>query len=300
MFFALYFYSIKSYGQKTATFLVSNFFDLLILFIISSKLSIQLDLVSELNHWIEQFRDPCLKPNEMFIGFNSDTTANLVLNLTRNKPKTFDRDQVLLQAKKNLLQCSTPDCILRVFSKQKFPQNEREFIWKEYFINQRHLALDQLLEYHLSQNQDNENVHLVQITTQSKSTLLSLNMNDIKQKLILEFTDICLLKAFDTQNQFIERLKKYFIKSSSLKPSQNSLMLIQIEISQRYDNDLLSCVRHLTVDICKEQKTIGNPFRNAYIVVVVIVPRENIRNVSGFQLGIPKLIYFNFIKNAVF
>lgn len=252
-----------------------------------------------LDQWIKEFRDPVmsLETNEMFIGFNSDTSASLVLNLTRNQPDTFDLDQMFLEAKKNLLQCATPDSVMRISFRSKLDRQERELIWNEYFINQKHLALDQLMKYHFSQNQIKTGQNqLIQITTHSKSTLLSLNMDELRIKLEIELVDICLLNTFDTQIQFIERVTNYFLKSSqSLNPTQKSLMLVQIELTQRYDNDLLSNVRHLVVDICKEHK-FAQLFPNAFIAIVVIVPRENVRNVSGFQLG-TRVIFAKFSKN---
>lgn len=240
-----------------------------------------------LDQWLKQFRDSIssLETNEMFIGFNSDTTASLILSLTRNQPETFDFDQILLEAKKCLLQCATPDSVMRISSKSKLPLDQREFIWNEYFINQKHLAFDQLMMYHFSNNHIADDGQLIQITTHSKSTLLTLNMDEFKNKIGIQIIDLCLLNTFDTQIQFIERIRHYLFKSQSLSSTQKSLMLVQIELARRYDNDLLSCVRHLTVDIFKEYRIAKQLCSNAFIAILVIVPRENVRNVSGFQLG---------------
>lgn len=228
-----------------------------------------------------------METNEMFIGFNSDTTASLILNLTRHQPDTFDEAHVLLEAKKCLLQCATPDSIMRVSSKSRLDKDQREFIWNEYFLNQKHLALDQLMNYHFSLSINNDDGQLVQITTHSKSTLLTLDMDEFKNKIGIQLTDVCLLNTFDTQTQFVERVRNYYVTSeaSLLTPTQKSLMLVQIELARRYDNDLLSCVRHLIVDIRKEFKAARRLCSNPYIAILVIVPRENVRNVSGFQLG---------------
>lgn len=103
---------------------------------------------------------------------------------------------------------------------------------------------------------------------------------------MVHLLDVCLLSSFDTQIQFIERLRKYFISSQNESDGEKkSLMLVQIELSHRYDNDLLSCVRHLTVETRKEMSATIKINPNARIAVIVIVPRENVRNVSGFQLG---------------
>lgn len=232
-----------------------------------------------------------LEPNEMFIGFNSDTTASLVLNFAKNQA---DRNDILLKAKKCLLQCATPDSVVRAVSgkSSKLAKPEREFIWDEYFVSQKHLALDQLVKYHMCQNNSNQSHdQLVQVTTHSKSTLLSLDMDDFKKKIEIDCIDVCLLNAFDTQIQFVDRLRQY-LNTPRKSLERKSLMLVQIELTERYDNDLLSCVRHLTVDTFKEFKAAKRKVDNAYVFIVVIVPRENVRNVSGFQLG-TIIVFFN-------
>ena len=100
--------------------------------------------------------------------------------------------------------------------------------------------------------------------------------------------DICLLNSFETQIQFIERLREYFAKTSG--STSKSLLLVQIEIAHRYDNDLLSCVRHLTVELRKELIAANKLNSNAFIALIVMVPRENVRTVCGFQFG--KLIIY--------
>lgn len=251
----------------------------------------QLKLVSELNEWIIEMSTSggSDEPNDMFIGFNSDTTASLVLNLTKTQPETFKSSLVRLEAIKSILQCATPDRIIKAVSSSidRFSQDELDFVWDEYFVKQKHFALDQLVKYHMHRQDDgeeNETGRLVQITTHSQTTLLSLNWDEFRLKIEsgVDKIDLCMLNAFDTQHQFVDKLDQFFKQSNQ----QKSIMLIQIELAERYDNDLLACVRHLIVDTRKEHKTsTGRACLNAYVFIVVVVPRENIRNVSGFQLG---------------
>lgn len=86
----------------------------------------------------------------------------------------------------------------------------------------------------------------------------------------------------------MERLREYYTlrrPTDKSEGEEKSLMLVQIELRKRYDNDLLACVRHLTVEIQKELGSSHNANPSAFVAVIVIVPRENVRNVSGFQLG---------------
>lgn len=88
--------------------------------------------------------------------------------------------------------------------------------------------------------------------------------------------------------QFIDCLGDFYAKNVS-NQDKKSLLLIQIEVSRRYDNDLLSCVRHLTVEVRKKLAAEKRLNPNAYVALIVMVPRENVRNVSGFQFGKLKL-----------
>ena len=126
-----------------------------------------------------------LEPNDLFIGFNSDTTSTLVLHLTGTVIESlFDPENCLIQAKKYLLRCATPDCVLRTTARTTMTNSERQNIWNEYFVNQSHLTLDHLILYHMKNCNTTDSVgrqnQLLQITTHSKSTLLSLNLTELK------------------------------------------------------------------------------------------------------------------------
>lgn len=248
--------------------------------------------MSKLDKWVAAFTKESmrtmhwLEANDIFIGLNSDTTASLVLHLTRQNPNDFLAEEVILEAKQHLLRCATPDCVLRTSFSVTFANDDKKFLWNEYFVEQRHLALDQLMAYHFGRAPEvvsRGSGRLLQITTNSKATLLSLNLNHLKQKLALDLLDICLLSSFETQIQFVERLREYFAKSISV--ASKSLLVVQMEIAHRYDNDLLSCVRHLTVELRKELIANGELSSNAFIALLVMVPRENVRSVCGYQFG---------------
>lgn len=185
-------------------------------------------LVEELNTWafsLAQRRTGDL--SDSFVGFNADTCASLILHLGD-----------LNRAKDYLIKTATPDFIIRTGDAN---------LHREYFQNQGHLALDELLDYHLNRQTDDAN-RLLQISTHSKSSLFGLDLDKLKTRLTLDSVELCLLNAFDTQHQFIDRIGSFLNRSCE----KTKLLLVQMELNQKYDYDLLACVRHLIVETVKE------------------------------------------------
>ena len=187
----------------------------------------QLELVHQIEKWIKIFSERLTfnngfyrpEPNETFIGYHTDTVATLVLYLTEQLDNLLNQQQLELDqsmehddesllvkqqesqvislAKKFLLRCATPDSIIRISSSKEFKDTkEKEFLWNEYFINQKHLSLKELLSFHTtsriklnrmtsSQDQNgasilssklefNSSNNLIQVSTHSKSSVLNL------------------------------------------------------------------------------------------------------------------------------
>lgn len=229
----------------------------------------QRHLVDKLNEWLRTFTRirsaHVYQLPDLFVGFNSDTCASLVLYLSS---RGLTESQLFDLAKSYLIKCATPDFIIRSRDQQ---------LWQEYFVNQAHMALDELLDYHVNRQTHDHN-RLLQISTHTKSSLFGLNIDQLKAKLAFDIVELCLVNAFDTQHQFIDRIKQFLARSCDRK-----LLLIQMELNQKYDNDLLACVRHLIVEALKEQQT--QQQSNHLICLVIKIPKENVRNLTGFHFG---------------
>ena len=158
-----------------------------------------------------------LKPklNEVIIGYDEDTIPTLILYLSAKElslnpqaadaddqtasdtmdfqsvDQTFlpDKDEELIdQIKKMLLRCATADCVLRL-SSSSIASNalQEDDLWSEYFNNQKHTSLRDLIAHHIetareesmsaaSHDRGNATVksinrNLIQITTNSMNCL---------------------------------------------------------------------------------------------------------------------------------
>ena len=241
----------------------------------------QLTLVADIEKWVCKYigsEASSLETNEVFLGYNSDTIASLILHLT-SKQQHISVEELTRQVKQNLLKCATPDSVIRAANNSRsFDKSEREFIWNEYFYDQSHLCLKDLLSYHLKENKTN---NLIQLTTHSKSSLVNVDIENLRSQLEdVAYLDACLLESFDTQQQFLGKLKSFMSIISQTTVKKN-VLFIQGDMNTRYSHDLISCVRYQLVELVKT--LIGN--ENYLICLIVRIPKENVKNFIGFQLG---------------
>ncbi len=167
-----------------------------------------------------------------------------------------------------LIQCATPDSIIRFCGNQKIRPEQRDSLWQEYFVIQKHLSLAELIRFHLSMNKPASN--LIQLSTHSKSTLSSLD----KKRFGVD--EICLLKSFDTQIQFEKKIDEFLSRSATTPVC----LLIQADLNEKYSADLIACARYTIVEKFKAKKS-----SNAFIFFLINLPKENAKQFIGFQLG---------------
>lgn len=88
----------------------------------------QMVLRDELDKWVRTFLKASggpskkLKSSQCFIGCHDDTTSSLILRLDEKKAsqceemETDDQPEIISEAKRILLRCATPDCVIRAYS----------------------------------------------------------------------------------------------------------------------------------------------------------------------------------------
>jgi hypothetical protein len=134
-------------------------------------------LVQQVADWVNAYCRLCVdqiktkvkpKPNEIFIGYHDDTVATLILFLNNaNLMNKFGEDEsndpaemmvqdeldLVQRAKMMLLKCVTADSVVRLTlnnSKQmQAARVDMGDLWSEYFLEQNHLSLSQLIHKHI-------------------------------------------------------------------------------------------------------------------------------------------------------
>lgn len=91
-------------------------------------------------------------PSDVFIGYHSDTCSSVVLQVTENQSVEADAQTILDKAKAILLNCATPDSVVRL-DKSKLPDEEREHLMKDYVKEEMHSSLGDYIVYHTQQSE---------------------------------------------------------------------------------------------------------------------------------------------------
>lgn len=108
----------------------------------------------ELEKWVNKFVSSEKKydPSDVFIGYHSDTCSSVVMQVTECESTETDAQVTLNKAKDILLNCATPDSVVRL-DKSKLPNAEREHLMQEYVKEARHSSLGDYIVYHIQQPQ---------------------------------------------------------------------------------------------------------------------------------------------------
>ncbi len=258
--------------------------------------------------------------NDVFIGYHDDTIATIVLYLDQERILT-DEDslkKLIDTSKSMLLQCATSDSIARL-SASRQSVIDKDTIWNEYFTKQKHTSLKDMIKYHLKSQQQQQqfhlNRHLLQITTNSKLLItkadiakLAVSLGESNANVIKENFSSCLLNSFDTQQQFINKLREFLYSDSTTLAATNNeetmdvdpylnetdvkqvglkrLLVIQIDltIDTKHVFDLIACSRHVIVEECKTAIKLKK-MANTFICLVINIPRENCSQFIGFQVN---------------
>lgn len=105
----------------------------------------QRDLVRLLKDWVDDFvtyKSKSFTPFDCFIGYHRDAPASLVAEVF-DRNTNLSADQLLIEAKKLLVQCATPESIIRLT--QGPLATEADDIFRIYFEEQHHSGLLDLL-----------------------------------------------------------------------------------------------------------------------------------------------------------
>ncbi|ROL47362.1 E3 ubiquitin-protein ligase rnf213-alpha [Anabarilius grahami] len=171
-------------------------------------------LVEELEQWIERFIDTkenqAIAPQvrrylaaDAFIGYNSDTCASVVLQVTEQL-KTDPTKEILDEAKLILLNCATPDAVVRLDC-TSLPKVESEHLSRVYFQDQKHGSF---ADFILSQTQQAGSNHAFFTEVTTFSRLLTAAETEELQS-IAQNVELLSLQQFDTENSFLKKIKNY-------------------------------------------------------------------------------------------
>ncbi|XP_078327262.1 E3 ubiquitin-protein ligase rnf213-alpha-like isoform X2 [Crassostrea virginica] len=252
---------------------------------------IQLQLLEDLNKWVQQFSTysgKSISPAEIFLGYNEDSCPGVILSaweISAEKRNAAAEDvtfmeNVLQTAKDILLWSCTPDAILRLLSTTLSP-NQTEYT-QRYFEHQCHDDLIGFLKHR--KNSESLKGRFFQVTTHSK-LLSEEDKEDIENNIpeLREKIAMFSLQAFGTEQQFSRQIRKAAGKGFEC-------LFIQCDTGEENVN-LVACARH---SVLREISMAEN------ICVIFIVHLSRVCKVyfNGFQTGVWKSVHIDDLRKS--
>ncbi|KAH0629366.1 hypothetical protein JD844_011399 [Phrynosoma platyrhinos] len=204
----------------------------------------QRDIVEELKKWVSDFTavetqkyfmgQQKYMPSDVFVGYHSDTCASVVLQVTEKLKVDFSlqelKQKVQEQAKLVLLNCATPDSVVRLGHSRLGPFLADELA-KVYFQQQQHTSFADFLTACLGAESRGHTV-FTEITTFSR--LLTATDTEILKAEVqgsINNLKVIFLQQFDTEHSFLKEIRSFLDATDGCK-----ILIIQTD----FENGSLS------------------------------------------------------------
>ncbi|XP_051888724.1 E3 ubiquitin-protein ligase rnf213-alpha-like [Pristis pectinata] len=253
----------------------------------------QRGIAKQLEVWVEEFvsmNQGCdgmsgkLNPSEVIIGFHGDACASVLLQVLdtahlSNEGTFEDQRTILKSAKYLLLNCVTPDAVVRL-KHSKLGDHEVKEQWKEYFGQQHHRSLSDYIHQHLS-DMEAQRHSFVEVTTfsrlltKSDINLLDKELGNIVGEFVLLF-----LHQFDTEYSFCKKIREAFQGLNT----QARVLLIQMDTEESSQSaELIASAKYCTMN---EMNLMNVTMSNCYVYFITKLSRlAGGSNYIGFQGG---------------
>ncbi len=234
--------------------------------------------VAELKEWAQRLSEVKFRlhssrsfqqfqPGDVIMGYHSDIAASLLLRLVSD-----GQEDLVTAAKMTLLQCVTPDAMIRL-AETSLSHQDQHNLRTAYYVEQRHESLTDFLK------SVPPKFELVQVTTNSR--LLSKSAKEsIAQELEVDEDEVTILSLlqFDTEEQFGKQV------SSFVQASKGKLLIVQTEVQTKIQQNLVECARHVVRDRIRKSCRA----KQFLVVFVLHIPRV----VGGYFKGLSAYPWF--------
>ncbi|KAL1264673.1 hypothetical protein QQF64_005028, partial [Cirrhinus molitorella] len=212
--------------------------------------------------------------------------------------KTIDEEeQVYETAKSFLLNCASPDSVLRL-KYSEFGNQEKDNLQKMYFHQQSHQSLKDLLDNHLNKNDQDKN-RFLEVTTFS-NLLTGADVRNLAPALGLSTERFLLLSLhqFDTEASFCSKIRS-FLRESGLPLH---ILLVQMDMEESLcKNELIASAKYCTMN---EILSLKSDECNFYTVFITKLSRigEQCRTSGnkyiGFQGGVWLSVHIDDLRDS--
>ncbi|XP_043106269.1 E3 ubiquitin-protein ligase rnf213-alpha-like isoform X2 [Puntigrus tetrazona] len=262
----------------------------------------QKDLVEKLEQWVQSFvsaRDkhsvtPQARryhPADAFIGYHSDTCASVVLQVTehlKGQELSDPRKVILDEAKLILLNCATPDAVVRLDC-TSLSNVESDHLSRVYFEDQKHSSLADFILSHLKQAGPSH-AFFTEVTTFSR--LLTVAETEQLQN-IVQNIELLSLQQFDTEHSFFKKIKNYLENTTGDK-----ILIIQSDFdegSQRFN--VIASAKYSSINEINKFRKEGN--QKVFVYFITKLPRmDGGTSYIGFNGGLWKSVHIDDLRRS--
>ncbi|XP_030645559.1 E3 ubiquitin-protein ligase rnf213-alpha-like [Chanos chanos] len=262
----------------------------------------QKEYVKELEKWVEQFI--CLNtqhsvapqahkylPPDVFIGYHSDTCASVVLQVTERQKGGMDHSdshrRLLDEAKLILLNCATPDAVVRLDS-TALSRVESEELAKVYFEEQKHSSLADFILCSTQQEQCCH-AHFTEVTTFSRL----LTAADIVQlQEIVPNVELISLEQFDTEYSFLKKIRNFLDHTSG-----DTILLVQTDFDEAsQSSNLIASAKYSAINEINKSRQMDD---KVFVYFITKLPRmEGGTSYVGFHGGQWKSVHIDDLRRS--
>ncbi|XP_063062070.1 E3 ubiquitin-protein ligase RNF213-like [Engraulis encrasicolus] len=205
----------------------------------------------ELEDWLEallksddQRQEPAditRKKHDAIVGYTEDTCASVLLqccpDIVSQEWENGDRKEIIDRAKEMLIQCATPDSLLRA---SRNSWGAHDSLLDIYFMKQSHTNMIEMLKKYREYNADDARGLNLEVSTFSR-LLNKKDLEQINNQLNLQEDDSCLylLNEFYTEQSFSDTLRDFIVTYTAAR----KLVLLQSYFEcPKQSQRLLFCV----------------------------------------------------------
>ncbi|XP_075066136.1 E3 ubiquitin-protein ligase RNF213 [Mixophyes fleayi] len=254
-------------------------------------------VVQELENWVNSVSQPNINnlmgtnqkysPSDVFIGYHSDTCASIVLQVAENMKQTQPDTETKAQLKNNaqyvLLDCATPDSVIRLGWKDLIDQ---------YFKIQNHGSFLDFLCCHVTSRYDNRTV-FTEITTFSR-LLTSADKKILEAELQKQVNciEILSLQQFDTEFSFLKKIRSFLECSSG-----NVILIIQTDFEEGSQGaNLVASAKYAAVN---EINKVNLEKMSVFVYFITKLPRmQGGTSYVGFRGGLWKSVHIDDLRKS--
>ncbi|XP_053095106.1 E3 ubiquitin-protein ligase rnf213-alpha isoform X3 [Pangasianodon hypophthalmus] len=231
-------------------------------------------------------------PADVFIGYHSDTCASVILQVIERQKGEMElpdpQRQLLDEAKLILLNCATPDAVVRLDS-SALSRVESEHLARVYFEDQKHSCMADFVLSHIQQEEWNH-ASFTEVTTFSRL----LTAADIEQlQEVVPNIELLSLQQFDTEHSFLKKIRNFLDSTSG-----NKILIIQTDFDEALQSsNLIASAKYSSIgEINKLRKEQDS---KVFVYFITKLPRvEGGTSYVGFHGGPWKSVHIDDLRRS--